>query len=138
MTLKLTPRQVKALGLLLEGMTVRQTADLANVSERQIYRWLRQADFKGALHEQQNAMLLTTSAKLLVLAEQATRSLEDILQDPGAKGQGVASLTADRILSQTLKWRDWASIEERVTALEEQVREGDIGRKTTKYRTRIG
>lgn len=117
---KLTARQQKTLEYLLAGSTIKAAADKASVSERQVYRWLDQDAFQQALKNAQNTRLDQVNNRLLILAVKALDTLADVLSDPAMPGQAVASITADRILSQALKWRDLADVEERLTALEQK------------------
>lgn len=118
---KLTSRQQKALASLLEGSTLVKAADQASVSVRQLYRWMDKDVFRQALNDAQKVRLDTINARLLELSTKALDTLEDVLSDPGRQGQAVASITAERLLTLALKWRDQTDLEEQMAALEKKV-----------------
>lgn len=115
---KLSSRQAKALELLLGGLSIRKAAEGSGVSERQLYRWLADPVFSQALKDHQARLVAAVGARLLALCDNALGVFEDVMNQPGAHGQSVASITADRVLNQARAWRDFSDLEERLTALE--------------------
>lgn len=119
---KLTSKQIQALDLLLSGHRTCEVVTLANVSERQLYRWLASESFRLALKEGQSRLIEQAGSRLLALTEQALDTLQATLDNPGRAGANVARLAAVSILDQALKWREVNDLEARITALEERLK----------------
>ena len=62
----LNGRQVSAITRLLAGDRVSLVAEAVGVSERQLWRWLKQPDFRAALAEAQGAAMTTAAAALVL------------------------------------------------------------------------
>lgn len=114
-------KQTKVLELLMTGCSVKKAAGLVGVSDRQVFRWLKQDVFRLALAELQAGQLTAVSTRLMVLTEKALDTLEDVLRDPGKRGQNVARLAAETILSHSVKWVEVNDVITRIQALEEKV-----------------
>lgn len=119
----LNTHQVRALAALLEGQPVHLAAQLAGVSSRQVYRYLRDDRFTGRLNEEQDALVLAVGVKLLSLAEKALAALEEVMDFPERRGANVKRLAGVSVLDLLLKYRDQVSLEARVSALEDIVGE---------------
>ena len=116
-----TRKQTLVLSSLLEGATVAQVAKTACVTERTIYRWLKEPAFQAELKAREQAVLERTTRRLLALTEKALDSLEELLEDYGTRGASVRLRAVQVSLEQLVRFRDMFDIEERLARLERQV-----------------
>jgi hypothetical protein len=117
----LPPRKKAEDALLLAlacGATVEVASRQCGLSERTIYRRLKEQDFKRKLRDVRADMLARTSAALSAAATEAVRTLLD-LQKSGV--QAAVRLGAARaILEIGLKLRETVDLEARIAALEDR------------------
>ena len=118
---RLNVKQTKALHQLLKGETVANTANLAGVSERQLYRWLQADDFTGELKRLKAEMLRLSGVRLVGLTSKALKALNEIIEEPGAPGAPVRLRCAVAILELADKWRNSDDFDERLNKLEREV-----------------
>lgn len=113
----LTPKQTKAIVALLTCPTITEAANEAGVSKRTLQRWLDDPGFRAELTIREGEALSGITRRLVGLADQAVKSIAEILSDPG-----LPSLTklraAEAVLSNLLKLRDQVDIENRIAKLE--------------------
>lgn len=114
----LTPRQRKALEVLLVTGDVTQAASAARVSRQTVHNWLKQAEFSAALEEGERAALAGISRALVRLGEQATQTLENAMTTPEIH-PSTRVRAADIVLARLLQLRELVILEERVSKLEE-------------------
>ncbi len=116
----LKPRQTAAISVLLSGGNVSQVAGQVGCSERQLWRWMRQPEFKAALAEAQSSALTTAGAALIGLCLLAADAIEEVLLDekatPGAKLRAAAI-----VLESAHSWHMAGVLEARVTELEKRI-----------------
>jgi Homeodomain-like domain len=117
----LPPRKKAEDALLLAlacGATVETASRQCGLSERTIYRRLKEPDFQRKLRDVRADMLARTAAALTAAATEAVRTLLD-LQKPGV--QAAVRLGAARaILEIGLKLRENVDLEARIAALEDR------------------
>lgn len=118
----LTPKQRKAIAALISEPTQKKAAELAGVNEKTIIRWMAEGDFKAALREAESAAIDAATRRLIGLESLATKALRDVLTEPKI-APGVKVRAARSVLDYLLKLRELRTIEERLTELEESVRE---------------
>ena len=106
------------------GATVEAAGRECGLSERTIYRRLREPDFRQRLQDLRADMVQRTAGTLTAAATEAVRTLLD-LQKPAAPPP-VRLGAAKAILEIGMKVREVAELEQRLQALEEQVA-GDAG-----------
>jgi hypothetical protein len=78
--------------------------------------------FRAALLEAENNLLDAAARRMLAGTEAALDVLEKMLTEAGTEGN--RRLAATTWLEYVLKWREWRTLEERLTQLEEIVTGG--------------
>lgn len=117
---KLTTRKSQAIAALISAPSIAEAAELAGMGRRTLDRWLAEdAGFQQALSAAESAAISeavrATGADMA--ANFATmREIRDDLELPAS----VRLRAAQTLDGSLLKWREIASIEERLTALEER------------------
>lgn len=111
-------RQVQALGFLLEGCSILETARRTHVNEKTVRRWLNTPEFSHQLKEGERQLLEGVGRRLLGSAERAVSVLIELLETPDTPGAGVKRLSAVNLLELVSSWRNLNDFEERLSALE--------------------
>jgi len=116
----LSTKQQKALDALLRGCTQEAAAREAGVSRRTLGRWMsRNVAFQQALRDAEQEALKRIQRRLVGLAENACDALAAALRGDSQPAQVRA---AEIVLARLMPLRELVEIEERLKALEEQVR----------------
>ena len=123
---KLTPKQEAAVRALLTSKNVGEASGAVGVSERTLYRWLADPDFRAALSVAEGDLLDAATRRLLTLQDDAIGAFEDVLTGGPDVTDTARLRAAQAVLDYLLKLREMRSIEERLAALEAKVR-GDNG-----------
>lgn len=114
---KLTPRKRRAIAALLSEKDVKAAALLARVGARTLYRWLAEdADFRAALTAAETATIDAAGRRLLTGQKAALSTLEALITS--ADKESDQRLAAVAWMDLALRWRELASIEERLMSLE--------------------
>lgn len=114
---RLTPRQHRAVAALLSCPTISEAAKTAQVSERTLYRWLLDQAFLAELHRRESELINYIARRLVNLADNALRTIQELLDDPEASSS-VRLRAAENVLAHLLRVRELATLEERVSLLE--------------------
>ena len=113
----LTPKQHRALVALLQSRTIGDAATAAQISERQLMRWLQQPEFISELRQAEED-IISDAVRALVVDLQANhqtlRSVRDDITQPGSVRVRAAVALDDSLL----RWRELLTIETRITELE--------------------
>jgi len=120
----LNGRQISAITRLLAGDRVSLVAEAVGISERQLWRWLKQPAFRQALAEAQGAAMTTTAAALVGLCLQATDAVEAILQDDTAT-HAARLRAAQLVFEHARALHEMTALESRVSRLEERIGDGN-------------
>jgi hypothetical protein len=123
----LTPKQRKAIEALLTTGDVSAAAKEVKVSRESLYRWLKQPVFIAAVREAEAATLDELSRMLVRLGRTAVGTLAKAMTDAKAPWP-TRVRAADASLARLLQLRELATLEARVTELEQSVAIGDPGR----------
>jgi transposase len=105
---------------LATGVSIKEAAAQADVGERTAFRRLNDPSFRQRLAETKGRMLEAASAKLASSAGAACEELDRLLKK--AKSESVRLAAARVILEQVLRMRDLVEIDQRLTALEREVK----------------
>jgi len=116
-------RKENAMVNLLEGKSIREAAAASNISERQIYRWLGDPEYKGEIASRQAAIIESVNYALISMANRAVNSLGEVLDHPEQRAANVKRLAACSILDQLLHFREYVSFESRIARLESGIDE---------------
>ncbi len=117
---KQKPQWRRAISALLSEKDIASAAVVAGVSERTLYRWLNDPDFKYYLDEATKDTIVNISRTLAGMGEKAIRVLFQIL-DSGDTTASIKVRAADIVLGRLLQLRELAVLEERINQLEEAV-----------------
>jgi hypothetical protein len=109
--------QRRALLGLLQCPTIRAAADFADITEKTIHKYLKDADFKAELRALQDRTINAASAALSGLTGKALGVLDDTLDDKKAT-RATRVRAALGILDCLIKVSTFADLEERIAALE--------------------
>ncbi len=118
----LTYKQMRALQELLRGGSIGNASKLARVSERQIYRWMREDEFRTALDTSTSEAITAAGRALSDASIGAVIVLRTIANDSKARREDAVRVrAASAILSHALRWKELLQFEERLAALEAQL-----------------
>ena len=113
----LTPKQHRALAALLQARTIGDAAAAAQISMRQLMRWLQQPEFVAELRKAE-AEIISDAVRALVVDlsanHQTLRAIRDDETQPGSVRVRAAVALDDSLL----RWRELLTIETRITELE--------------------
>ena len=114
----LTSKQRRAVGALLTTGEVVDAAQAAGVSRDTLYRWLKTPAFQLAVRQAEAQALDDLSRLLVRLGRTAVATLAKVMNDPTVPPASRVR-AADAALSRLLQLRELATLEARLTALEE-------------------
>ena len=118
-----TARQMKAIEVMPACGDVTQAAEAAGVARKTIYAWLKQDAFAAALHTGESEKLVALSRGSMAQADRAVETLAAAMNDSAPPALRVRA--ADPSSGRLIQIRDLASLGERVTALEANLKELD-------------
>jgi len=116
----LRPNQRRALAALLTAPTLAEAAARADVGERTLRRWLRDAAFRAELHRAQDEAMAQATRQSLAAMTGALQTLESIMADPTAQPAARVS-AAKSILEHAARLYEATALAERLVALEQKV-----------------
>jgi hypothetical protein len=114
----LSTKQRKALEALLQTGEVSTAATVAHVHRDTIYRWMKQPLFASAVREAEAEAIDEVSRVLIRLSRSAVGTLAQAMAERDAP-IGPRIRAADITLSRLLQVRELATLEDRLTALEQ-------------------
>lgn len=121
----LTPRQIAALPLLVQGKSIEEGCKLAGISKRSYYEWIRNEDFATALAEMQDDMLRQALEVLKAHTKDAADTLTKLLK---TKNEPLKRLVCNDILDRVIKHNEQQEIVERLEKLERIIENNDLAR----------
>jgi hypothetical protein len=101
------------------GATVESAARKCSVSESTVYRRLQEPAFKRQVQNVRGEMLQRTSGALAASSMEAVKALLQLLT--GGKNEMVRLGAGRAVLDHSVKFRESADLEERLTAVEAQL-----------------
>lgn len=120
-TKELTPKQSRAITVLLTAKDVQSAAQQAGVGERTLHRWLSEDQtFREALIEAENRVIDVTIYRLAGMTGLALDNLEEVLDCKFAPiaPAGVRVRAATVILDQLVRLIQLQNLEGRIAAME--------------------
>jgi hypothetical protein len=117
----LTSRQRKALAALLTNKTVSAAAEACGLAEKTLHRFLAIPAFRAALTQAETLTIDEAGRRLLSGQTQALDTLEGLIN--GALKESDQRLAAVAWMDLVLRWHELRNMEERLSALEEAVRD---------------
>ncbi len=124
---QLTPKQRKAVEALLTTGDVTAAAQEVRISKATLYRWLKEPAFHQAVRQAEAQALDDLSRLLVRLGRTAVATLAKAMSDPTVPAASRVR-AADATLSRLLQLRELATLEARITALEEAAGIGESQR----------
>jgi phage terminase small subunit len=118
---KLTTKQARAIAVLLSCRTTAEAAERAKVGKRTLDRWLTDPVFKSALASAEGDLIDAAARRLLYAQEAAIETLAAIMTT-SSNAAGVRVRAAQIIIESALKLRELRSFEQRLQALETNIR----------------
>jgi hypothetical protein len=115
----LTAKQSRAIGFLLTCRTAGDAAKKSGVTERTIFTWMQQDNFRAALNNASRETIDNASRRLMQGQGEALDALSALIKK--GRNESVRRAAAVDWLNITLKYKDINDIEERLTALEERI-----------------
>lgn len=114
----LSAKQRRLLTHLASGATIVAASERTGVSRRQIYRWLDDADFAGALADAQRSIFERAMRRLQALAQDAGDELGLLLKDRDPR---IRLRAAKIIVDCGRRWDADAEQRERLEAIERAI-----------------
>ena len=124
---RLTPKQRKAVEALLTTGDVAAAAHEVGISKATLYRWLKEPAFHQAVRQAEARALDDLSRLLVRLGRTAVATLAKAMSDPATPASSRIR-AADAALSRLLQLRELATLEARITALEDAAGIGEVQR----------
>lgn len=114
----LTPKQRKAMEVLITSGNVTEAAAAAGVSRETIYTWMRSDQvFQVEKDRASSASVVELSNRLNALAQQAISTLQQILMDPNAPAHARIR-AADIIIGRQIQLYEMTDLVRRISKLE--------------------
>ncbi len=121
----LTSKQERAISALLAHSTVESAASAGGVSERSIYRWLRDEQFRAAFDEARRQALQDALRRLQAVAGEAVDALREIIEDKDVRP--AERVSAARVaLDFAMRGSELLDVQERLAALEVRAKNGRL------------
>ena len=117
----LTPRQMRAIGALLECRSNLEAAARAGIAPKTLYRWLKSPLFVAELQAAENKVIDGSIRRLAGLTGAAVEVLGDIMANPAAK-HAVRVQAANVTLARFGDLHEEQELERRLTRLEEDLK----------------
>ena len=122
-TQELTKGQRRAIEALLNTKSVREAAELAELGERTVFRYLGDPFFRQQLSAAEGDLIDQATRRLLALQGAALDTFEGVLANEEASDT-VRLRAAQSVLDSLLKLRELRNIEARLVALESAIGQG--------------
>ena len=113
----LTPKQHRALVALLQSRTIGDAATAAQISERQLMRWLQQPEFISELRQAEEDIISDAVRALVVDLSANHQTLRAIRSDETQPGS-VRVRAAVALDDSLLRWRELLTLETRIAEIE--------------------
>ena len=117
---KITRKAEQVIAALLQYPTIPEAAKATGVSERTIYTWLRDDDFRDQYRLAKAEIVYQALGNLQKITGEAVEVLRDIMNDGSARSSSRIS-AAKTILETALKVLELEDLETRIEALEAEL-----------------
>jgi len=123
----LSPKQAKALEVLVSGGTTAEAATAASVHVRTVQRWLHKEEFREALRQGQAEVMEALTRRLRSLGTRAVETLAEVMgardAPPSSRVSGAKCVLESIFrLTELEKVRE---LEERISAIEQRLNAND-------------
>jgi hypothetical protein len=123
---KLGAKQEAAILALLSSRNVEEAVRVADVTQRTLYRWMKEPAFDQAYRAARRAAFAQSVGRLQQASSAAVSTLLKVMVDPGTPASTKVR-AADSVLAHTIKAMETDDIEVRVAALEQAAEENKSG-----------
>ncbi len=117
---KLTPKQERALVALLDCGEIKKAAEIAEVGEVTLWRWLQAPEFQSRYRAARRQLVETAIAQLQSDCTVAARVLREVAEDKEAPASSRVA-AARTILEQSIGAIELMDLQERVEMLEKML-----------------
>ena len=121
---RLTPKKSKALQSLLTTPSISEAAEKAGISERTLYRYMKDPSFNAYLRDAQVDVIKHTTMQLILLQEKALNVMNELL-DASEIAPSLRLRTASYILNLSLTYQERTN-DAKLKELEEMVQKLDV------------
>ena len=118
----LTIKKRKAITALLTCPTKEAAAKAAGISDRQLYRWIEEPEFRAALAAAENELLQAAGTRLTSGLTMALDALAELIGT--AQSENVKRAAAEGWLNQSFRIQELRTLSERLDLLEKAVNNG--------------
>ncbi len=125
---KLTPKQDRALVALLECGETKRAAELAQVGEVTLWRWLQSPDFQTRYRAARRQLVETAIAQLQSDCTTAARVLREVAEDREAPASSRVA-AARAIIEQSVSAVQLTDLQERLEEVERLLQEQEAKRR---------
>ena len=116
----MSDQKEKIIVALLTQPTVKEAASSVNVSERTIYRMLKEDGFQEEYRSAKREVVGQAIARLQQISSEAADALREVYMDKGNPASSRVS-AAKCVLEMSLRALELEQLEERIEALEERI-----------------
>jgi transposase len=116
----LTSKQLEAIALLAQGITIQKTAERVGTSEKTVDRWKRQAKFRQAIQEAEDAIF---QGELRLLRKTVKPAIAALVRNLESTKGYVQVQAASKLLDLHLELHKMERLEQRIQELEDAIRD---------------
>ena len=125
---KLTPKQERALVALLDCGEIKKAAEIAEVGEVTLWRWLQSPDFQSRYRAARRQLVETAIAQLQSDCTTAARVLREVAEDRQAPASSRVA-AARAIIEQSVSAVQLTDLQERLEEVERLLQEQESKRR---------
>jgi hypothetical protein len=125
---KLTPKQERALVALLDCGEIKKAAEIAEVGEVTLWRWLQSPEFQARYRAARRQLVETAIAQLQSDCTVAARVLREVAEDRGAPASSRVA-AARAIIEQSVSAVQLTDLQERLEEVERLLHEQEAKRR---------
>ncbi len=125
---KLTPKQERALVALLDCGEIKKAAEIAEVGEVTLWRWLQAPDFQARYRAARRQLVETAIAQLQSDCTTAARVLREVAEDKEAPASSRVA-AARAIIEQSVSAVQLTDLQERLEEVERLLQEQETKRR---------
>ena len=115
---QLSLRQLHALPFILANPSISQAAKQCGVSDKQIWDWLNQEEFRSELYRQRTSIISKVTSNLQKASLKASEILIELMEN--GKTDTIKHKAAVDLLNLTIKFTNCYELEERIQKLERE------------------
>lgn len=116
---ELTGKKKKMIAALMTCRTIGEAVQMAGVTRTTLSRWLNDPEFSKALTAAENETMRESSRVLLTGQREALKTIFELMIN--GESDAIKLRAAAEWLSQSFKWRELITLDERMTAIEERL-----------------